>query len=151
IVLPDADAGLVVEQLASAAFGSAGERCMAISAAVAVGRTADRLVEALSAKAASIKVGPGRDPQSEMGPLVTRQARERIAGFIGASAQQGARVALDGRQLVVAGYENGFFLGPTVIDQVAPTMDVYREELFGPVLSVLRAQTLDEAIALVNS
>jgi malonate-semialdehyde dehydrogenase (acetylating)/methylmalonate-semialdehyde dehydrogenase len=151
VILPDADRAFVAEQLASAAFGSAGERCMAISAAVAVGPVGDELVESLSAQGAAVKVGPGRDPASEMGPLVTREAKERIAGFIGASAAQGARLALDGRQRVVPGHENGFFLGHTVIDRVAPTMDVYREELFGPVLSVLRVPTLRDAIDLINS
>lgn len=151
IILPDADGTFAAEQLASAAFGSAGERCMAISTAVAVGSIGDVLVEALSRKAASVKVGPGRDPDSEMGPVVTSEAKERISRLIGSGAKQGAHVAVDGRKLVVKGHENGFFLGPTVIDHVASTMDVYREEIFGPVLSVLRAKTLREAIELINA
>ena len=151
IILPDADCTFVSDQLASAAFGSAGERCMAISAAVAVGSIGDDLVDAMSRKAASVKVGPGRDPASEMGPLVTAEAKERISRLIASGAEQGARVAIDGRKLVVKGYEKGFFLGPSIIDHVAPTMEVYCEEIFGPVLSVVRAKTLQEAIHLVNS
>lgn len=131
VVLPDADGTFAAEQLASAAFGSAGERCMAISAAVAVGAIGDELVERVRRKAASVKVGPGRDPASEMGPLVTGEARERITRLIGSGAEQGAHVVVDGRKLVVKGYEKGFFLGPTVLDHVAPGMDVYREEIFG--------------------
>jgi malonate-semialdehyde dehydrogenase (acetylating) / methylmalonate-semialdehyde dehydrogenase len=151
IILPDAHGAFAAEQLAAAAFGSAGERCMAISAAVAVGSIGDELVDALSAKAASVKVGPGRDPASEMGPLVTREAKERIARLIDSGAQEGANIAVDGRKLVVKGHEKGFFLGPTVIDRVAPSMEVYREEIFGPVLSVVRAKTLHEAIDLINA
>ena len=151
IILPDADQNFAAEQLATAAFGSAGERCMAISAAVAVGSIGDELVEAVSRKAAAVKVGPGRDPQNEMGPLVTKEAKERISRLVGSGAQQGARLAVDGRSLVVKGHENGFFLGPTVLDRVTPAMEVYREEIFGPVLSVLRANTVQEAIELINS
>ena len=151
IVLPDAHGMFAAEQLASAAFGSAGERCMAISAAVTVGSIGDDLVESVSQRAAAVKVGPGRDPASEMGPLVTSEAKERISRLIGLGAEQGAHVAVDGRQLVVKGYEKGFFLGPTVIDHVTPAMEVYREEIFGPVLSVMRAKTLREAIELINS
>lgn len=151
IILPDADRTFAVEQLAAAAFGSAGERCMAISAAVAVGAGADDLVEAVARKAAAIKVGPGRDAASEMGPVITSHAKERIAHLIGTGAAQGARIAVDGRELVVKGHEKGFFLGPTVIDHVTPTMDVYREEIFGPVLTVVRAQSVQEAIELINA
>jgi malonate-semialdehyde dehydrogenase (acetylating)/methylmalonate-semialdehyde dehydrogenase len=151
IVLPDADRTFAAEQLAAAAFGSAGERCMAISAAVAVGSAADALVEAVARKAAAIKVGPGRDAASEMGPVITREAKERISGLIGTGAEQGARIAVDGRKLVVKGHEQGFFVGPTVIDRVTPSMDVYREEIFGPVLSIVRAQSVHEAIDLINA
>jgi malonate-semialdehyde dehydrogenase (acetylating)/methylmalonate-semialdehyde dehydrogenase len=151
IVLPDADRTFAAEQLAAAAFGSAGERCMAISAAVAVGTAADDLVEALARKAASIKVGPGRDAASEMGPVITSDAKERISRLIGTGAAQGAHIAVDGRELVVKGHENGFFLGPTVIDRVTPAMDVYREEIFGPVLCLLRAQSSQEAVELINA
>ncbi|WP_052669543.1 CoA-acylating methylmalonate-semialdehyde dehydrogenase [Nitriliruptor alkaliphilus] len=151
IVLPDADLDFATDHLTAAAFGSAGERCMAISATVAVGGAGDRLVEVLDAKARAIKVGPGLDPASEMGPVVTAEARDRIVGFIGSGEEQGAKVTVDGRDLVVPGHENGFFVGPTVIDQVGTDMDVYTNEIFGPVLSVLRADTVDEAIALINA
>jgi malonate-semialdehyde dehydrogenase (acetylating) / methylmalonate-semialdehyde dehydrogenase len=151
IVLPDADIDFAAEHLAAAAFGSAGERCMAISAAVAVGSAADAVVKAVSARADAVKVGSGRDAASEMGPVITRAAQERITGLIGRGAEQGARLAVDGRGVVVPGYEQGFFVGPTVVDDVRPDMDVYREEIFGPVLSVLRADDVDEAIALINA
>jgi malonate-semialdehyde dehydrogenase (acetylating)/methylmalonate-semialdehyde dehydrogenase len=151
IVLPDADLDFASDHLVAAAFGSAGERCMAISATVAVGRAADPLVEVLSDKALKVKVGSGRDADSEMGPVVTAAARDRIVGYIDSGERQGARLAVDGRGLVVPGFENGFFVGPTVIDEVTPEMDVYRDEIFGPVLSVLRADSVDEAIRLVNA
>ena len=151
VILPDADLALAAEQLASSAFGSAGQRCMAISAAVAVGAVGDDLVEAVSAKAARVKVGPGRDPESEMGPLVTADAKDRIVRIVRSGERQGAQLAIDGTELVVKGFEKGFFLGPTVIDRVQPAMDVYREEIFGPVLSILRARSLSEAIDIVNA
>jgi malonate-semialdehyde dehydrogenase (acetylating)/methylmalonate-semialdehyde dehydrogenase len=151
VVLPDAPLDFASDHLVAAAFGSAGERCMAISAAVAVGGAADDLVAAVSEKARAVKVGPGRDPDSEMGPVVTAAARDRIVGLIGSGAEQGATLAVDGRGLSVSGHENGFFVGPTVIDDVRPEMDVYKEEIFGPVLSVVRADSVDAAIALVNS
>ena len=151
IVLPDADLDFASDHLVAAAFGSAGERCMAISATVAVGGAADALVEVLSDKALKVKVGSGRDADSEMGPVVTAAARDRIVGYIDSGDRQGARLAVDGRGLVVPGFENGFFVGPTVIDEVTPEMDVYRDEIFGPVLSVLRADSVDEAIRLVNA
>ena len=151
VVLPDADLDYASDHLVAAAFGSAGERCMAISAAVTVGGAGDALVAAVSAKAAAITVGPGRDPSSEMGPIVTREARDRIAGYVGSGEQQGARLAVDGRGLVVPGHEDGFFIGPSVLDHVTPSMDAYRHEIFGPVLSVLRADSVDDAIALINA
>src|SRR6266536_3518632 len=140
IVLPDADLGFASDHLVASAFGSAGERCMAISATVAVG-----------GKARSVRVGPGREAGSEMGPVVTAAARDRIVGLIGSGEQQGGKLAVDGRGVVVPGHENGFFVGPTVIDEVWTDMDVYREEIFGPVLSVLRAGTVDDAIRIVNA
>jgi malonate-semialdehyde dehydrogenase (acetylating) / methylmalonate-semialdehyde dehydrogenase len=151
IVLPDADLDFASDHLVAAGFGSAGERCMAISAAVAVGPVGDQLVDIVSKKAQSVRVGSGRDPQSEMGPVITAAARDRIVGLIGSGEAQGARLAVDGRGYQVAGYENGFFVGPTVVDNVTSEMDVYREEVFGPVLSVVRAETVDEAIALINA
>jgi malonate-semialdehyde dehydrogenase (acetylating) / methylmalonate-semialdehyde dehydrogenase len=151
IILPDAAVDYTSDHLVAAAFGSAGERCMAISAAVAVGSAGDELVAAVSEKARATKVGPGRDPGSEMGPVITAAARDRIVGLIGTGADQGATLAVDGRGLTVPGHEDGFFVGPTVLDRVTPAMDVYHEEIFGPVLSVVRADSVDEAIALVNA
>ena len=151
VVLPDADIDFAADHLAAAAFGSAGERCMAISAAVAVGDAGDRIVEAVNDRARAVKVGSGREAGSEMGPVVTRQAQERILGLIDTGAAQGARVTVDGRGFTVPGYENGFFVGPTVLDGVSTEMDVYREEIFGPVLSVVRSGSVEEAIALINA
>ena len=151
IVLPDADLDYAASHLTAAAYGSAGERCMAISVAVAVGNAGDGLVEALGGKAAAVRVGPGDDPASEMGPLVTAEARQRVANYVAAGARQGATVVVDGRGLTVPGFEDGFFVGPSLIDQVTPAMDVYTDEIFGPVLSVVRAGTADEAIRLVNA
>jgi malonate-semialdehyde dehydrogenase (acetylating) / methylmalonate-semialdehyde dehydrogenase len=151
IVLPDADMEFATEHLAAAAFGSAGERCMAISAAVAVGAAGDRLVEVLDGRARAVKVGPGLDPDSQMGPIVTAAARDRIVSLIDAGERQGAKVAVDGRGLTVPGHEGGFFVGPTVVDEVTTDMDVYTHEIFGPVLSVLRADTVGQAIDLINA
>jgi len=151
IVLPDADVDYTSEHLVAAAFGSAGERCMAISAAVTVGDAGDSIVDAVVAKAGKVRVGPGRDEGSEMGPVVTAAARDRITGLIGTGEAQGARLAVDGRGYLVPGHENGFWVGPTVIDRVTTEMDVYREEIFGPVLSVVRATTVDEAIDVINA
>jgi malonate-semialdehyde dehydrogenase (acetylating)/methylmalonate-semialdehyde dehydrogenase len=150
IVLPDADVDFAADHLAAAAFGSAGERCMAISAAVAVGSAADAVLEAVNDRARAVRVGSGRDAASEMGPVVTRAAQERIVGLIDTGEAQGAKVTVDGRGFVVPGFEDGFFVGPTVIDQVTTQMDVYREEIFGPVLSVVRTDDVDQAIALIN-
>jgi malonate-semialdehyde dehydrogenase (acetylating)/methylmalonate-semialdehyde dehydrogenase len=151
IVLPDAPIDYASDHLVAAAFGSAGERCMAISTAVTVGSAGDELISAVSEKARAVKVGPGREADSEMGPVVTQAARERIVGLIGSGEKQGAKLAVDGRGLAVPGHENGFWVGPTVIDQVQPSMDVYKEEIFGPVLVNLRADSVDEAIQLINS
>ena len=151
VVLPDADMAFAAEQLAAAAFGSAGERCMAISAVVAVGNEADRLMELVDAQARAVKVGSGRDATSEMGPIVTPESRDRIVGLIGSGESQGAEIRVDGRGLVVPGYENGFFVGPTVIDRVDTSMDVYQHEIFGPVLSVVRVDDVDAAIDLINA
>lgn len=151
IIMPDADLGYVRDQLSAAAFGSAGERCMAISAAVAVGGVGKELVEELVAKAKIVRVGPGRDPASEMGPIVSPEALDRITCLIESAPRQGADIALDGRDIRVPGHENGFFLGPTVISNVDADMDVYREEIFGPVLVALEAQNIDRAIELINA
>jgi len=151
IVLPDADVEFAANHLVSAAFGSAGERCMAISATIAVGGSGDALLAVVDRKAREVRVGSGRDASSEMGPVVTPEARERILGLIDSGENQGGKVTVDGRKLVVPGFEDGFFVGPTVVDEVTTDMDVYREEIFGPVLSVLRIDTVDEAIGLINS
>ena len=152
IVMPDADMDQAVDALMGAGFGSAGERCMAISVAVPVGeKTADRLVEALAPKIRTMKVGPATDPQSEMGPVITAQAKRRIEGLIGEGVSGGAELVVDGRGLKLQGYENGFFLGGTLFDRVTKDMAIYREEIFGPVLCVVRAELFDEAADLVNS
>jgi malonate-semialdehyde dehydrogenase (acetylating)/methylmalonate-semialdehyde dehydrogenase len=151
IILPDADLEFAANHLAAAAYGSAGERCMAISAAVAVGSAGDPLMDILSRKAGEVVVGSGRDPKSEMGQVVTAAAKNRIEGLIGSGEQQGAKVLVDGRGLSVPGFEDGFFVGPTLIDQVSTAMDVYTEEIFGPVLSVVRSDSVDAAIDLINA
>ncbi|NKE55488.1 CoA-acylating methylmalonate-semialdehyde dehydrogenase [Lentzea sp. PSKA42] len=151
VVLPDADLEFAANHLTAAAFGSAGQRCMAISVAVAVGDAADALVDVLKQKAGQIRVGPGHRPDSEMGPLVTRAAQERVEGAIATAADQGAVVVVDGRGLKVDGHEQGFFVGPSILDRVGPDMDAYQQEIFGPVLVIVRAADLDEAIALVNA
>lgn len=146
IVMPDADLAFASDQLIAAGYGSAGQRCMAISIAVAVGDAADELVEKLREKALNVKVGPGLDPSSEMGPLVTPQARDRVVDYIGRGEGD---VVVDGRELELDG--DGFFVGPTLIDNVTTDMSVYRDEIFGPVLSVTRVETLDAAIDLINA
>ncbi len=151
IILPDADVDFAAKHLVAAAFGSAGERCMAISAAVPVGAIAEPLLERVAELANAIKVGSGRDATNEMGPVVTSAARDRIVELITGGERQGARVAVDGRIITVPGFEEGFFVGPTLLDHVTTEMDVYREEIFGPVLSFVRAQSVDEAIATINA
>jgi len=148
VVMPGADLDYAADQLAAAGFGSAGQRCMAISVAVTVGDAGDAVVEKVAQRARGIKVGPGLDPASEMGPVVTPQARDRIVDYIGQGAAAGAQVTVDGRELELDG--GGFWVGPTVIDRVEPEMSVYRDEIFGPVLSVVRSDSLDEAIELIN-
>jgi malonate-semialdehyde dehydrogenase (acetylating)/methylmalonate-semialdehyde dehydrogenase len=149
IVLPDADLDMAADAAVSAGYGSAGERCMAISAVVAVGGIADELVGKISERLPKVTVGPGSDPESEMGPLVTREHRDKVASYLDSSAEQGATVVRDGRQDAV--YEgDGFFLGVSLIDHVTRHMDAYRDEIFGPVLSVVRVDTYDEAVRMVN-
>ncbi|PRX45872.1 malonate-semialdehyde dehydrogenase (acetylating)/methylmalonate-semialdehyde dehydrogenase [Prauserella shujinwangii] len=151
VVLPDADLEFAASHLTAAAFGSAGQRCMAVSVGVAVGAAGDALVDALARKAAEVRVGPGDRPGSEMGPLVTEAAKLRVENAIAAGAAQGATVVADGRGLTVDGHEDGFFVGPSVLDHVTPEMDAYREEIFGPVLGVVRCDTVDEAVELINA
>jgi len=151
VVLPDADLENAANTLMGAAYGSCGERCMAISVAVCVGDgTADRLVESMLPKIAALKIGPGTDKGLDMGPLVTGAHRDKVLGFIEEGVSSGAELAADGRGLTVPGYENGFFLGGCLFDRVKPTMRIYREEIFGPVLCVVRVASLDEAIRLIN-
>jgi malonate-semialdehyde dehydrogenase (acetylating)/methylmalonate-semialdehyde dehydrogenase len=151
VVLPDADLDFAAGQLTAAGYGSTGQRCMAVSAVVAVGEAGDALVERLAERARAVRVGPGADPASEMGPLVTGEARDRVAGCVDRAVAAGADLVVDGRGRTVAGHENGFFLGPCLFDRVTAAMEVYREEVFGPVLVVLRTDTEDEAIDLVNA
>jgi malonate-semialdehyde dehydrogenase (acetylating)/methylmalonate-semialdehyde dehydrogenase len=150
VVLPDADLEFAADALIGAAYGSAGERCMAISAVVAVGAAADPLVKLLKQRAEAIVVGPGDKEGVDMGPLVTAQHRDKVAGYINEGVKEGAKLVVDGRGLKVRGSEEGYFLGTTLFDHVTPEMKIYRDEIFGPVLVVLRATTLEDAIALVN-
>ncbi|HEX6397279.1 MAG TPA: CoA-acylating methylmalonate-semialdehyde dehydrogenase [Steroidobacteraceae bacterium] len=152
VMLPDADVNFTVDALTGAAYGSAGERCMAISVAVAVGdTTADRLVEALAARVRSLRIDHSQNGDADMGPLITAAHRDRVNGYIQDGVAEGARLVVDGRGLVVKGYEQGFFLGGSLFDRVTPSMRIYREEIFGPVLVVVRVPTLEAAIQLVNA
>jgi len=148
VVLPDADVDMAADAAVSAAYGSAGERCMAISQVVAVGDVADRLVAAIQQRLPKIKVGSGLEPDVEMGPLVTREHRDKVASYIEGAREQGATVVADGRETAPAG--DGFFLGVSLLDDVTPEMDAYRDEIFGPVLGVTRVETYDEAVRLIN-
>ncbi|WP_432057986.1 CoA-acylating methylmalonate-semialdehyde dehydrogenase [Streptomyces sp. bgisy022] len=151
LVLPDADLDLAADQAINAAYGSAGERCMAVSVVVAVGDTGDELVGRIAERARALRIGPGEDPASEMGPLITREHRDKVASYVAGAAAQGAEVVVDGTDLTVEGHEDGFFLGVSLLDRVPVTADAYRDEIFGPVLCVVRAETYDEAIELINS
>ena len=149
VVLPDADLDLAADAAVSAAYGAAGERCMAVSVTVAVGDVGDRLVEAIASRLPKVRVGAGTDPDSEMGPLISAAHRDRVAGYIDAGASSGASVVVDGRQGDLP--PGGFFLGTTLLDRVTPEMSVYTDEIFGPVLSVVRVDTYDEAVSLINA
>jgi len=151
IVLPDADMELAADAAVSAGYGSAGERCMAISVVVAVGNAADRLVPLMKERIAKLKVGDGLDAASEMGPLINKAHRDKVAGYVDAGVAEGATLVSDGRALAVSGRAGGFFLGPCLFDNVSPSMSIYKDEIFGPVLSTTRVATYDEAIKLVNS
>lgn len=151
VILPDADLDQAADALMGAAYGSAGERCMAVSVAVPVGQaTADALIEKLAPRVRALKVGPGTDREAEMGPLVTEAHRDKVASYIDQGVAEGAKLVVDGRGLVLQGYENGYFLGGTLFDDVSPDMAIYREEIFGPVLSVVRSQSFEDAVKLVN-
>jgi malonate-semialdehyde dehydrogenase (acetylating)/methylmalonate-semialdehyde dehydrogenase len=149
IIMPDADMDKAADALMGAGYGSAGERCMAVSVAVPVGdATADRLIAALKPRIDALKVGPATDPASEMGPVITKASQERIAALVESGLAQGATLAVDGRGFTLQGYENGYFVGPSLFDHVTADMDIYKEEIFGPVLSVVRTQTYEQALKL---
>ena len=150
VVLPDADLDQAADALMGAAYGSAGERCMAVSVAVAVGKIADPLIDKLAPKVRALKIGPGTDKESEMGPLVSAAHRDKVKGYIDLGVKEGAELVVDGRNLRLQGYEDGFFLGGSLFDRVEPQMRIYKEEIFGPVLSVVRAEKFDDALKLVN-
>jgi malonate-semialdehyde dehydrogenase (acetylating) / methylmalonate-semialdehyde dehydrogenase len=148
IVLPDADVDMAADAAVSAGYGSAGERCMAVSVVVAVGDVADPLVDAIKQRLPNVKVGDGMRPENEMGPLITREHRDKVASYLDSGAEQGATLVADGRETAPDG--DGFFLGVSLLDNVTTEMDAYRDEIFGPVLSVVRAASYDEAVGLVN-
>ena len=150
LVLPDADLDLVADSAVNAGFGSAGERCMAISVVVAVEPVADELIEKIASRVASLKVGDGRR-NCDMGPLITKEHRDKVASYLDIAEADGAKVVVDGRGIEVDGAADGFWLGPTLIDNVSVDSDVYKHEIFGPVLSVVRVQSYDEGLALINS
>ena len=151
VVMPDCDLEQAVNGLMGAAYGSAGERCMAQSVAVAVGGIGDQLVKSLAKKVEALKVGPGMDKQSEMGPLVTKDHLEKVKGYVDIGVKEGAKLVVDGRNFKMQGYENGFYIGGCLFDNVTKDMKIYKEEIFGPVLSVVRAKDFDEALKLVNN
>ena len=152
VIMPDADMDKVADALMGAGYGSAGERCMAVSVAVPVGqKTADALIETLAPRVRALKIGPASDRETEMGPLVTRQHMEKVLGYIDKGVEEGAKLVVDGRGFKLQGYENGYFVGGTLFDDVTRDMTIYREEIFGPVLSVLRANTYADALELINA
>jgi malonate-semialdehyde dehydrogenase (acetylating)/methylmalonate-semialdehyde dehydrogenase len=151
IVMPDADMNQATDALIGAGYGAAGERCMAISVAVAVGdKVGDTLIEKLAPKVRGLKIAPGTDPEADMGPLVTKQHLEKVRNYVDIGVKEGAKLVVDGRGLKLQGYENGFFLGGCLFDQVKPEMKIYKEEIFGPVLSVVRVPDYQTAVDLVN-
>lgn len=151
VVMPDADLDAAADALVSAGYGSAGQRCMAISASVTVGDAGDALMERVIARIGKLKIGPGHDRSNDMGPVINPAARDRILRYIEEGEREGARLLADGRTLRVPGHENGFFIGPTLFDHVKPHMSIYRDEIFGPVLVNTRAKSLDEALELINA
>jgi len=150
VVLPDADVDMAADAAVSAGYGSSGERCMAVATVVAVGAVADPLVDAIRARLPKVKVGPGSDPEAEMGPLVTRQHRDKVASYLDSAREQGATIAADGREHPLYRESEGYFLGVSLIDHVTPSMDAYRDEIFGPVLTVVRVDSYEDALRLVN-
>ena len=150
IVMPDANLDQAVDGIMGAAYGSAGERCMAVSVAVAVGDIANELVNKINDRAQTLKVAPWTDNNSEMGPVISKEHKEKIENYINQGEKEGAKLILDGRNIKIQGYEKGYFIGPTLFDEVTKEMSIYKEEIFGPVLSVLRAKNYEEALSLVN-
>jgi malonate-semialdehyde dehydrogenase (acetylating)/methylmalonate-semialdehyde dehydrogenase len=150
IIMPDADMDSAADALVSAAYGSTGQRCMAISTAVAVGKAGDALIEKVLERAGRLRTGPGLDPSSDMGPLVTGAAKEKVSGLIETGVNEGAKLVLDGRGVRVEGHQEGFYVGPTLFDEVGTGMEIYKQEIFGPVLIVLRVADIDEAIGMIN-
>src|SRR5215471_15676633 len=151
VVLPDADMSQATDALMGAAYGSAGERCMAVSVAVAVDNAGDALLEKLASRVRNLRIGPYTDAEAEMGPLVTKQAYDRVRGYVDQGVKEGAKLVVDGRGTKLQGYENGYFLGGCLFDEVKPEMRIYREEIFGPVLSVVRSKSYEGALDLVNA
>ena len=152
VVMPDADMDQAVDALMGAAYGSAGERCMAVSVAVPVGaKTADALIERLAPRVRQLKIGPGAEAGVEMGPLVTREHADKVRGYIEHGLSEGAKLVVDGRDFRMQGYENGFFVGGCLFDDVTPEMKIYKEEIFGPVLSVVRRESFDDAVSIINA
>jgi malonate-semialdehyde dehydrogenase (acetylating)/methylmalonate-semialdehyde dehydrogenase len=151
LVLPDADLDLAADAAISAAYGSTGQRCMAISVLVAVGNAGDRLMPLLRDRLRRLKVSPGLEQHAEMGPLVTRQQLDRVVSYIEQGEAAGAELVEDGRNIRIEGHEQGYFLGPCLFDHVTKDMTIYTDEIFGPVLSVVRAQTYDEAVSMINA
>ncbi len=151
VVMPDADLDLAADGLVSAAYGSAGQRCMAVSVAVVVGEVADPLLQRISTRIEALRIGPGADPASDMGPLVSAGHRDRVLGLISSGVEDGASLVVDGRDRTVSGFDDGYWVGPTVFDHVQPGMRIYDEEIFGPVLVVVRAESYAEALQLINA
>ena len=151
IVMPDADMNQVADALMGAGYGSAGERCMAVSVAVPVGEaTADALIAKLKPRVESLKIGPATDKDAQMGPLISKAHRDKVAGYIDAGVKEGAKLVVDGRGFKLQGYEGGYYVGGTLFDHVTKDMSIYRDEIFGPVLSVVRAKSFDEAVDLIH-
>ena len=151
LVMPDANINQAVDGIMGAAYGSAGERCMAVSVAVAVGDVGEKLVKEINNKAQTLKVAPWSDPEAEMGPVISNEHKQKIENYISLGEKEGASLVLDGRGIKIQGYENGSFLGPTLFDHVTQEMTIYKEEIFGPVLSIVRTKNYEEALNLVNN
>jgi len=151
LVMPDADLDMTTDSLIGAAYGSAGERCMAISVVVAVDKVADKLIEKLAPRVRSLKIGPGNDPEVEMGPLISKQHLSKVENYVETGIKEGAKLVVDGRNLRLQGYENGYFMGGCLFDHVQPSMRIYQEEIFGPVLAVVRVPNYESAVTLINN